>query len=105
MRTSLFPALLIGLLLCWQTALRAEILHPEAAIEAEEHSVTHARAGGFILARQCEQCDMLSLEIDAATKAYANGKEVPIGSIPSQDKTSITVIYDPKSKVAKRVLW
>lgn len=100
----IIPPLTVLMFSCQLNAY-AEIIQNEAAVEAVEFSVTHARVGGFIHARQCQQCPMLSLQIDDKTRAFANGKEVSVNTIPSQPASAVTVIYDAKSKIAKRVLW
>lgn len=105
MRTSFSTALIIMLGLASYSAPRAEIIQNEAAVEAIKFSITHARVGGFIQAQQCQKCPQLNLQIDANTKAIASGKEVPVSSIPPHPTTAVTVIYDPKTKIAKRVLW
>lgn len=87
------------------TTGHAEIVYNELAIETLDLSVTHARPGGFILVRPCKQCEMLNLQIDANSKAFANGKPAALSAIPEHPKTAVTVIYDPKTKIVKRVRW
>jgi len=86
-------------------AVYAQDFHPELPIETSEVSVTRAEPGGFILVRPCQGCAMVSLQFDANSKAIAKGKAVGLTAIPEHSQSAITVIYDPKTKIVKRVLW
>lgn len=84
---------------------QAQDYHPELPIETADYSITHAEPGGFILARACTTCPMLSLQLDDKSVAIHNGKTMNLKSIPENSKTGITVIYDPKTNIVKRVIW
>jgi hypothetical protein len=92
-----------ALLLC--SAVQAQDYHPELPIETSDYSITHAKPGGFVLARACKTCPMLSLQFDADSKVLHNGTVMSLKSIPQNSKTGITIIYDPKTKIVKRVFW
>jgi hypothetical protein len=87
------------------TASYAQDFHPELPIESMDVTVTHAKAGGFILVRPCQSCAMMSLQLDANSKAFTKGKAVSLSSIPEHPSSAITVIYDPQTKIVKRVFW
>lgn len=91
------------MLLC--AAASAEVVHPELPIETTDVSITQAKPGGFLLARPCGNCPMMSLQFDENSKAITNGKTVSLSRIPSHSNTGITVIYDPATKVVHRVFW
>ena len=92
-----------ALLVC--AAVQAQDVHPELPIEAKQVTVTRAEPGGFLLVRACESCATVSLQFDASSKAISNGKAVSLSSIPEHAGSAITVIYDPKTKIVKRVFW
>jgi hypothetical protein len=77
----------------------------EAPIEAKGATVTRAEPGGYIMVRNCKTCPMMTLQFDANTQAYANGHAVSLSTLPKYTTAPITVIYDPKTKIVKRVRW
>ena len=83
----------------------AEVVPPEVPIETTQITMTRAQIGGHLLVRPCKDCAMLSLQLDANSKAFFNGKPVSISSIPEHPSSAITVIYDPTTKIVKRVRW
>ena len=82
-----------------------EVAPPEVPIETTQITMTRAQIGGHLLVRPCKDCAMLSLQLDANSKAFFNGKPVSISSIPEHSSSAITVIYDPTTKIVKRVRW
>lgn len=97
--------LICGCIFLFAFTTHAEIVYNELAVETLNLSITHARTGGFILVRPCKKCEMLTLQLDANSKAFAHGKAVSLSAIPDHPKTAVTVIYDPKTKIVKRVRW
>ena len=85
--------------------VQAQDYHPELPIETADYSITHAEPGGFVLARSCKTCPMLSLQFDDKSQVLHNGKAMSLKSIPQNSKSVITIIYDPKTKIVKRVFW
>lgn len=83
----------------------AEVVPPEVPIETTEISMTRAQVGGYLMVRPCKDCAMLSLQLDANSQAFFNGKPVKLSAIPEHSKSAITVIYDPTTKIVKRVRW
>lgn len=83
----------------------AEVVHPELPIETSDVSITQAKPGGFIMARQCKTCPLLSLQFDEKSKAIKHGKSVSLRSIPTHSDSGITIIYDPATKIVHRVTW
>ena len=83
----------------------AEIIHVDKAIEAEKFQMFNSKPTGYVLARECNKCPELRLTTNANTQAIRNGKSVPLGNVPTVATTTITVIYDPKTNVAKKILW
>jgi hypothetical protein len=87
------------------TASFAQDEHPELPIESTDVTVTQAKPGGMLLIRPCKDCPMMSLQFDANSKAFTKGKAVSLSSIPEHSRSAITVIYDPKTNMVKRVFW
>ena len=83
----------------------AEIIHVDKAIEAEKFQMFHTNPTGYILARECAKCPELRLTTTANTQAIYNGRTVPLSSVPAVSTTTMTVIYDPQTSVAKKILW
>lgn len=84
----------------------AQDVPPEAPIETWNVTVTQASPGGLLLVRPCGDCPMLQLHFDANSKAIANGKPVDLKAIPEHPtKSALTIIYDPKSRLVRRVIW
>lgn len=106
MRTKLVKHLFIVLLACINANVCiAEIIHVDKAIEAEKFQMFHTGQSGYILARECAECPELRLTTTANTQAIFNGHAVSLSSVPAVSTTTMTVIYDPQSKVAKKILW
>ena len=97
----LFSVLLIGVI----NVSIAEIIHVDKAIEAEKFQMYHSSPTGYVLARECAKCPELKLTTTDNTQAIYNGTAVPLSSVPAVSTTTMTVIYDPKSKIAKKILW
>jgi len=84
----------------------AQDLPPETPIETWNVSITQARPGGSLLVRPCKDCPVIHLQFDAQSQAIANGKPVSLTAIPEHpSKAALTVIYDPKTRVIRRVIW
>ena len=106
MRMKSFKNLLFVLLACVNTNVCvAEIIHVDKAIEAEKFQMFHTNPTGYILARECAKCPELRLTTTANTQAIYNGRTVPLSTVPAVAITTMTVIYDPKTSVAKKILW
>jgi len=95
----------ILLMLCVAKLSFAEIINHEDAIETNEIILVGTKTNGFVLARKCAKCPQLRLQLSPNTKAYAQGQQVPMSSVPNRLKTAITVIYDPKTNVVNRIKW
>jgi hypothetical protein len=106
MRIKSFKHLLLVLLACVNTNVcLAEIIHVDKAIEAEKFLMFHSNPTGYVLARECAKCPELRFTTTADTQAIYNGRAVPLSSVPAVATTTMTVIYDPQSNVAKKILW
>jgi hypothetical protein len=106
MNIKIFKHLLIFLLVGANANVSvAEIIHVDKAIEAEKFLMFHSIPTGYVLARECKTCPELRLTTNAATQAIYNGHPVSIKSVPTAATSTITVIYDPKTNVAKKILW
>jgi len=104
MRT--FRLLLIGFIVLFGfgNTSNAEIIHLEDAIEANSVTFIGNRANGFVMARKCDNCALQKLKLSPSTLVYSNGKKISINKVPSQAKTAITLIYDPKTKIVNKIL-
>jgi hypothetical protein len=105
MCTPFIRFILIACAVLFTAVGHCEITPPEVPIETKDLTMTRAQIGGQLLVRPCKDCAMLSLQLDANSKAFFNGKPVSISSIPEHSSSAITVIYDPSTKVVKRVRW
>ena len=106
MRTKLIKLLLFVLLACVNASVCvAEIIHVDKAIEAEKFQMFHTGQSGYIMARECAKCPELRLTTNTNTQAIYNGHAVPLSSVPPVSTTTMTVIYDPQTNVAKKILW
>lgn len=95
----------IFMMLCVTKASYAEIINHEDAIETNEIMVVGTQPNGFVLARKCDKCPQLRLQLSPNTKAYSKGKQVPMSNVPNRAKTAITVIYDPKTNTVNKIKW
>jgi hypothetical protein len=105
MRTPYLRSVLTASALLFTVTGYSAGLPPEVPIETTELTLKNAHVGGSLLVRPCKDCEMLSLKIDANSQAFFHGKPVSISSIPEHNSSAVTVIYDPNSKVVKRVRW
>ena len=102
----LFNSALGAILLSLSTSICfGEIIHVDKAIETETFQVFHATPTGIIVARECKTCPELRLTTNTNTQAIHNGKSVSITSVPTLANNTITVIYDPQTNIAKKILW
>ena len=97
--------LFIALVMSMANAGQAEIINHEDAIETNEIMIVGSQANGYVLARKCDDCPQLRLQLSVNTKAYQNGQQVPMSRVPNRVDTAITVIYDPKTNVVNRIKW
>ena len=90
----------------FNTVCHAEIIHNESAIEAVKFQYNLiGKDSGNIIAQQCEKCTSVRINITPETKAYTNGKFVPLTSVPRVSKIAITIIYDAKTMKAHKLIW
>ncbi|MBI3562265.1 MAG: hypothetical protein HY080_11200 [Gammaproteobacteria bacterium] len=86
-------------------SLRAEIINLEKSVESNQLTIFNASGNGIIVARECATCPDVRLNITPNTQAFHDNKPVPLSSVPSYNKSAITVVYDPATLAAKRIYW
>ena len=82
-----------------------EMITIEKSVEAVEFQMSNATGNGYILAKECSACPQVHLNITITTQAFSNRKPVPLSQVPAIMTSPITVIYDPKTMNAKRIIW
>ncbi len=106
MKTMLNTTLLLGLLVISNNGLcHGKYKALEKAVEAEKLQILNATGNGIIVARECKSCPEVRLNITATTQALHNNVQVPVTSVPTMHTGVITVIYDPKTLNASRIIW
>ena len=83
----------------------SEIINHEDAIETDEIMIVGNTSNGYVLAKKCDSCTQQRIRLSPNSKAYQNGRLVPMSSVPSRSKTAITVIYDPKTNTVNSIKW
>lgn len=93
-------------LLTLPIAGQAEILLIEDAIETDKLSFSlDAALNGHITAKHCTSCPSIRLIVDKNTQAIKHGKAVHLNKATQIKGTFATVIFDPKTKIVKRITW
>jgi hypothetical protein len=59
---------------------------------------------GRVLARLCDQCELLTLRVDAETAVYLDGARASLRTAVERRAQGATVVYDPEQRVVKRIL-
>ncbi len=85
---------------------QAEILMIEDAIEAESLQINiNDSLDGYVIARQCSTCPKVKLKIDKTTQAIKRGKVIHLHQANQLNGKFATIIFDPKTKLVKRIIW
>lgn len=102
--------LLSFILLAVSGSVYAEGRHPkliaaDKSVEAVELQLSNATGNGYVLAKECQTCQQVHLNVTLHTQAYFNNKPVPLSQVPGYITTPSTVVYDPKTMNANRIYW
>ena len=93
-------------LLILPLAGQAEILLIEDAIETDKLQLSiDASLDGYVIARRCPKCPDVRLKVDKKTQAFKQGKQIHLNQAKHRNGKFATVIFDPKTKMVKRITW
>ena len=77
-------------------------------VSVESMSVTvhlEGRHKGTVTAAPCETCSPVHIKIDEHTRAYHDGKEVPLHQARVLVDKPATVIYEKATHTAVKIIW
>jgi hypothetical protein len=82
------------------------IIETHNAIESSSLRISlGADLNGFVEGKVCDLCETITVTITPATKAYANGIEVPLKQAKSRLGQYATVIYELDTKNVSAIRW
>jgi len=85
---------------------QAEFLMIEDAIESESLQINiNDSLDGYVITRQCSTCPKLRFTIDKTTQAVKRGKVIHLHQANQLNGKFATIIFDPKTKLVKRIIW
>ena len=83
-----------------------KMIQHEDAIEANSvQFFVDASGSGSVVVRSCANCEPVRLPVTSKTKAYDNGKEVPMASMAGKTRQTAVVFFLIKDKSVSRVTW
>ncbi len=65
----------------------------------------NASLNGYAIIKHCPNCAEIRLTIDGTTQVTRHGKIMPLSTIKHLKAHFATVIYDPKTKQVKQIIW
>ncbi len=60
---------------------------------------------GYAIVKRCPSCADLKLKIDGTTQVTNQGKTIPLFKVKHIKADFALVVYDPKTKQVKRIVW
>ena len=60
---------------------------------------------GYAIVKRCPTCADIKLKIDGSTQVSNQGKSIPLRTVNHIRAKSATVVYDPKNRQVKRIIW
>ncbi len=93
-------------LLILPLAGQAEIILIEDAIEAEIVSINiDTSLNGYVVAKSCPKCADQRFKINKHTHAIKNGKNIHLHKANALNGKAAIIIFDPKTKLSKKIIW
>lgn len=100
--TIVFYLYLLALPLTGQT----ELLMIEDAIESESIRINiNDSLDGYLITKRCSTCPDVRLKIDRTSQAIKQGKVIHLHQANQLNGKFATIIFDPKTKLVKRIIW
>lgn len=85
---------------------QAEILLIEDAIETDNLNLSlDSSLNGHVTVKRCPGCPNIKLKVNKDTQAIKHGKRVHLNHATHHSGSFATVIFDPKTKIVKRITW
>ena len=83
------------------------IIMAENAMETESLRISlDARTStGFVIGKICDQCNEIQAQITPETRAYHDGKEIPLARASDRLGRYATVFMDMENKRVTRIIW
>jgi hypothetical protein len=83
------------------------VIMAENAMETESLRISlDARTStGFVIGKICDQCDEIQAQITPETRAYHDGKEIPLARASDRLGRYATVFLDMENKRVTRITW
>ena len=85
---------------------QAEIIMLEDALESEIIRINISSSlDGYVVAKGCPSCADMRFKIDKHTQAIKQGKSVHLYQANQLNGKAAVIIFDPKTKLSKRIIW
>lgn len=105
-KTTFFTALCATVLVTTMAAEASIVQQVEEGAEVARLDLRLNGAGeGQIYARVCDQCEMLTLTVNAKTLAFVRKRPVSLAEAERRRGEGATVLFDPKSRIVTRIVF